>query len=67
MISSVAIVKSPTVGSSSDSIRCAGAICWWSCWSSRRCAWFLQVLYCDSSPNAWLLHATIFVQKLFIQ
>jgi len=47
MIFAAVYVKSPTVGSSSDIIRCAGANCWWSRWSSRRCAWFLQVLYCQ--------------------
>jgi hypothetical protein len=43
----VAFVKSPIDGSSSNVIRCAGAICCWSRWSSRRCAWFLRVSYHD--------------------
>ena len=48
MIFVVACVKSPTAGSGSNPIWCAGAICWWSCWSGCRCARFLQVLYRDS-------------------
>ena len=43
----VAFVKSPTDGSSSNVVRCAGAMCCWSRWSSRRCASFLQVSYHD--------------------